>query len=167
MGALYREEVQCYDKRVLKIAIGIMAIILAVLILCFISDIMLFGDYYKVVLGVTALISITSTIKFRRKMDRVYRYQIIDNEILIEDVTKGRRIVKINFKAKNIVTIDKLGVKYSGKERIVREYDFTCNSKCMNVKRCIFEREGKLYSLKFEPSEALIRKIDGLRGIVK
>lgn len=163
MGALYREEVECYDKSIFKGVITFLGVIFATLVLFFIFDLMLIGDYFDFVLIVSIITLIGVAIKLKRKVTRVYRYEIIDKEIIIEDVTRGRRKVKLNFNAKHIVTLGEQGVKYINGKPVVREYKFMCNTKSKNTKRCIFEKNGKLYSLRFEPSDALITKIEALR----
>lgn len=163
MGTLYREEVECCSKSILKGSIGTILGAFGVLALCFILGVMLFKDYYEMILIMAGIVAVFSTIKLKRRATRAYRYEIIDREVIIKDVTNGRRVVKLNFNARNIVTLDEIDTKYKGIEPIAREYNFVCNLKAKNKKRCIFERDGKLYSFRFEPSEAFINKIEILR----
>ncbi|MEG0370915.1 MAG: hypothetical protein RR645_01320 [Clostridium sp.] len=163
MGTLYREEVKCYDKGLFKKIIGLVMFTIVSLVICTISDIVQLGEYYEFVLVSVIVIGVVTIKALKSRMVRVYRYEIIDKEIIIEDVTKGRRIVKINFKTKNIVLLDEVGSEYT-KGNISRKYNFICNHKCKNAKTCIYEKEGKIYSFKFEPSETLVSKIQALRA---
>lgn len=161
MGTLYREEVKCYNKGIFKGAMSLILGCLFLLLLCFISDVILFGDYFHGFLVLSFSLGIFLTLKCKRKISKVYRYEIIDKEVIIEDVTKGRRNVKLSFNIKNIVDIKSLEEKLDYK--IKKEYNFICNRKGKNTKVCVFEKNNKFYILKFEPSESLIKKIEIIR----
>ncbi|MEF9953295.1 MAG: hypothetical protein RR840_10430 [Clostridium sp.] len=162
MGALYREEVKCYDKGVFRGIICGTLTAYTVLLLVILGEVIILGDYYLMVIGAVSLACLVAVIASKKKMNKVYRYEIIDNEIIIEDVTNGKRIVKLNFNAKNIVLLDSASCSVPG-TRVYRKYDFTLNYKHKATKTCIFEKDGKLYRFAFEPSTALIEKIEALR----
>lgn len=161
MGALYREEVKCCRKGFFKGTIGLIAASLFLLMICFISDIMIFGEYFEGILLFAILIGGAINIRCKRKISKVYRYEIIDKEVIIEDVTKGKRNVKLSFNIKNIVDIKRCEENLNHK--ISKEYNFLCNGKTNNTKVCVFEKDDKLYKLVFEPSEFLITKIETIR----
>lgn len=161
MGTLYREEVECYKKGVFKGAMSLILGCLFLLLLCFISDVILFGDYFYAFLFLSYSLGTFLALKCKRKISKVYRYEIIDKEVIIEDVTKGRRKVKLSFNIKNIVDIKSLEEKLEYK--INKEYNFICNRKGKNTKVCVFKKNNKFYILKFEPSESLIQKIQVIR----
>ncbi|MEF9934918.1 MAG: hypothetical protein RSA01_10850 [Clostridium sp.] len=162
MGALYREDVKCDDKGIFRgIIVGTLTTYI-VLLLAVLPEVVMLGEYYLLVLAVGGAVTIGAILFSKRKMNRIYRYEIIDNEIIIEDVTNGKRVVKLNFKAKNIVILDSCSCKVPA-TRVYKKYDFTLNPKHNLTKTCIFEKDGKLYRFAFEPSNALIDKIEALR----
>ena len=162
MGTLYREIVEYKYQRLIKLLLKIIYVVLAfdvAFILYSAGDAIQKSDYVGYgVLSVSTILGLTAW----RKCKRRYRYAIIDKELIIERFDGNKRKVELNLNIKNIVSLEKLSSNTAA-PNVEKEYTFTCTGRRGQAYRCIFEKDGKLYSFNFEPSNALLKKIEAYR----
>lgn len=159
MGTLYREIVEYRNLRSSKLMLKLIFGVLA-------AD-MVFMLYTvrgrvenTIYLGLTvALLGVLGGLVLWGKCKRRYRYGIIDRELIIEKISGEKRRVELNINLKHIVSIDRIDSENS-RVNVEEEYIFTFNKRRNFAHRCVFEMEGRLYSFIFEPSPALLKKIE-------
>ncbi|SKA76840.1 hypothetical protein SAMN05443428_101271 [Caloramator quimbayensis] len=161
MGILYREIVDYKHRFLAKLTFILTLIIISVDVVVLVSNPkefyneLIYAGY--AMLPVALLISLILWQKCRIR----YKYCIIDNELIIERIKGTKRKVELNLNVKNIVSIDKNSEKRSDIEKV---YNFTCGCKRKDIYRCLFKKEGKLYSFYFAPSGNMLSRIEEMRS---
>lgn len=161
MGILYREVVEYKYHKFLRHILFVAIVVMAIDIIYLVSDFRkLIEELVYVGYGLMPVI-IFSTFLMVVKCKRRYRYVIIDNELIIEKLNGNKRKPILNINVKQIIKIEKLR-NIDQNDSVERSYNFACSFSKSNRYRCVFSRDGKLYSFDFEPSTNLIGKIDGI-----
>lgn len=159
MGILYREIVDYKHRFLARLTFILTLIIISVDVVVLISnpkefyDEIIYAGY--AMLPVALLLSLILWQKCRLR----YKYCIIDNELIIERIKGAKRKVELNLNVKNIISIDKSSEKRNDIEKI---YNFTCGCKRKDVYRCLFKKEGRIYSFYFSPSGNLLNRLEDM-----
>lgn len=159
MGTLYREIVENRNLRISRLMLKLIFAILAadMAFMLYIAQGRVENTIY---VGLTvALLGVFVGLVLWARCKRRYRYGIIDRELIIERLNGHKRRVELNINLKQIVSIDRVDSEGSRAD-VEEEYMFTCNKRRSLAHRCVFEMEGRLYSFVFEPSLALLKKIE-------
>jgi hypothetical protein len=166
MGTLYREIVEPRYHKMMKFIqlcmIAIVTLDIVFLLSSFkeliIKELTYFGyAFFPIAIFMISYLWVKSKVK--------YRYVIIDNELIIERFYGDKRKVVLNINVKHIVRIEKASCSAKF-ENISKNYKFTCLGSKKNSFRCIYNKDGKLYSFCFEPSLSLINKIEMIRPLI-
>lgn len=162
MGTLYREIVEYKKLKTSRVILKLIYAVLAIdLIFIFYILSGTIEETIYIGLGVGLLGSFASIVVGERCRRR-YRYGIIDKELIIEKLSGRRRRMELNINLKTIISIEKLGFRQSDKA-LQGEQVFTYNRGLSSVYRCIYEENGCRRSFIFEPSSALLKKIEKYR----
>lgn len=162
MGTLYREIVRPKHNKVMR---GILFCIFAII---GIDLIFLLSNYKRIIVELAYVgygifpVAIFTIVLLWVKSNIKYRYAIIDDELIIERFYGDRRRVVLNINVKHIVKIEKISNKTSC-QRIERHFNFACAGNKKSTYRCLYNKEGKLFSFSFEPSDSLLNKINMLK----
>lgn len=161
MGILYREIVDYKRRYLVKLTFA------ATIIIAFLDVFMFFSTpnkfYNELEYAGYILMPIAIIISYRiwQRCRTRYKYCIIDNELIIEKIIGKKRKVELNLNIKQVLSIDKSSEKRSDSEKV---YNFTCGCKRKDVYRCLFKKEGKLYSFYFQPSSDFLSKIEAIKN---
>jgi hypothetical protein len=162
MGTLYREIVRPRHNRAMRFILFCIAAVAVIDVIFLLSNYkQLIAELAYVGYGIFP-VAIFTTVLLWIKSKVKYRYAIIDNELIIERFYGDKRKVVLNINAKYIKRIEKLSAK-AGNEKILRHFNFACSGNKKNTYRCLYSKDGKMYSFCFEPSDSLINKINMLR----
>ncbi|GFR36604.1 hypothetical protein [Thermobrachium celere] len=159
MGYLYREVVEYKQKRFAKILLPLITILCILNFVVILSDLRKYLNnlHYVITLLVSALIFVQ--FKIWRKCKRRYRYQIIDDELIIERFDGDKRRVELSIDIKQIIKVEKIIDKICDD---IEYKEFCFSNKQNNIYRVIYKMDGKMYSFCFEPSTKFINKVNSL-----
>lgn len=161
MGILYKEVVQYKHYRNIKFIFNLIFILLTMNTVYLLINFknkeseLLYINYGILPLSILTLAFLY--IKFRKK----YRYNIIDNELIIERLKGEKSDVVLNFNIKHIVKMGKVTPDLKN-ERVDREYNFICSGKRRSAYYCTFKNADTMCRFYFEPSEELLKKLNML-----
>jgi hypothetical protein len=125
-------------------------------------EVLFMGDFtgFKKLLSVTVNISISSAlcmILFMSYSRTKYKYNVEDDYLVIKRKISNKTKLKINLE--QIVSVER--PVHENPLNIEKEYNFY-NSGDL-VYRCIFKKDGKLYSVNFEPNLSTLNKINKIK----
>lgn len=121
-------------------------------------EVLFMGDFagFKKLLSITGNIFISSVLCLIFLMSynkSKYMYSIENNYLIIKRKISNKTKLKINIK--QIVSVESTVHKNS--LNVEKEYNFSNRGDL--VYRCIFKKDGKLYSVNFEPNLSTLNKI--------
>lgn len=157
MGILYREVVEYKQKKLIKVLLGIIVFLIIFNLALVLSEIGRNIDYLTYLVIPISAFLVLLQYNLWKKCNRKYRYQIIDNELIIERFDRNRRKVELSINIKYIVKIERVTEKICDN---IENKEFCCSLKNTNLYRVIYKLDGKMYSFCFEPSSNFINKID-------
>ena len=161
MGTIYKEVVGEKNQKLSRIIISV------ILTAAGVDLVLLIGDFIKGNLQVIGYALVTlaflSTTYFYRKSKVRYKYLIIDDEVIIEKLIRNKRSVEFNFKAKNIINMERINNKLTDLNASKKPRFFTDN-KNNPIYECKVLKNNKTYSFYFQPSEELIKRINIIRS---
>jgi hypothetical protein len=162
MGTLYREKVEYKylkaSRMLLRLIFGVLALDLVFILVT------LIGEIEKTIYPGLSILLLSGafTIVLWDRCSKCYRYGIIDRELIIERLSGSKRKVVLSLNLSQILYLSRI-TESTPRVTVDGEYSFTCEGKRGRIYRCVFEKNGKLYSFNFEPSSALLKKIEMYR----
>lgn len=159
MGILYREVVEYRQKKLAKIMLGVIVFFIFLNGFLILSEISRKLSYFVYFIYLSGLVLLAVQYNLWKKCKRKFRYQIIDNELIIERFEGNRRKVELSLNVKYIVKIEKV------KEKIcddIENKEYCCSLKNTNLYRVTYKIDDKMYSFCFEPSNNFINKINAI-----
>ncbi|MBZ4664179.1 MAG: hypothetical protein JG776_1894 [Caloramator sp.] len=157
MGYLYREIVEYKQKRFAKFILGIITFLCVLNFAVVLTDLKRYLNNFHYVLYLIVLLLIFLQLKIWKKCNRRYRYQIIDDELIIERFDGNRRKVELSIDIKNIMKVEKVIDKICDD---IEYKEYCISTKKHNLYRVIYKLDNKVYSFCFEPSSNFINKIN-------
>jgi len=159
MGYLYREIVEYKQKRFAKILLPLITVLCLLNFIVILSDLKRYLNNFHYVISFLVVALLLLQFKIWRKCKRRYRYQIIDDELIIERFDGEKRRVELSIDIKQIIKVEKIKDKICD-DIEYKEYCFT--NKNNNLYRVFYKMDGKMYSFCFEPSTKFINKVNSI-----